>query len=128
MKIIFSNNKEFEYFNAYALERDFKNGYTRPSIEIYMSIAQTSYNEIEGIINDTEIMKSFTLIGDTPVDEYGMVMGETPMNTYTDYTIKGKISVEDDVLTFKMYRLSDIEIENKEAMATIDELLIAMEV
>lgn len=128
MNIIFSNGKEFEYTQAFGLERDFKDGYTRPSMEIHMPIAQTSYNEIESIINDVEIMKSFTLVGDMPIDENGMVMGEAPMNTYTDYTIKGKITVEDDVLTFKMYRLSDIEIENKEAMATIDELLIAMEV
>ena len=127
MKIIFANDKEFEYTQAFGLERDFKNGYTRPSIEIHMPIAQTSYNEIESIINDVEIMKSFTLVGDAIVNMDG-TLGETPMNTYTDYTIKGKITVEDDVLTFKMYRLSDIEIENKEAMATIDELLIAMEV
>ena len=127
MNIKFSNNKEFEYTQAFGLERDFKNGYTRPSIEIHMPIAQTSYNEIESIINDVEIMKSFTLVGDAIVNMDG-TLGETPMNTYTDYTIKGKITVEDDVLTFKMYRLSDIEIENKEAMATIDELLIAMEV
>lgn len=128
MKIIFSNDKEFEYINAYAIERDFKNGYTRPSIEIHLPIAQTSYNEIEGIINDVETIKSFTLVGDVPVDEDGVVVGEAPTNTYTDYTIKGKISVEDDIITFKLYRLSDVEIENKEAMATIDELLIAMEV
>ena len=127
MKIIFSNDKEFIYTQAFGLEKDFKNGVTRPSIEIHMPIAQTSYNEIESIVNDVEVMKSFTLVGDAIVNMDG-TLGETPMNTYTDYTIKGKITVEDDVLTFKMYKLSDVEIENREAMATIDELLIAMEV
>ena len=46
MKIIFANDKEFEYIDAYSLERDFKDGYTRPSLEIRLPIIQTSYNEI----------------------------------------------------------------------------------
>ena len=50
MNIIFSNGKEFEYTQAFGLERDFKDGYTRPSMEIHMPIAQTSYNEIENTI------------------------------------------------------------------------------
>lgn len=66
MIIKFSNNKEFEYTQAFSLEKDFKDGYTRPSIEVHLPIAQTSYNEISAIINDANIIQSFTLIGDTP--------------------------------------------------------------
>lgn len=128
MKIIFNNSIEFEYSNAFAIEKDYKNGYTRPSIEIHMPIAQTSYDEIDEIVNDTTAIGTFTLVGDEIVDAEGNIVGEAPTNTYENYTIKGKITVEDDVLTFKMYKLSDVEIENEEALATIDELLIAMEV
>lgn len=128
MKIIFSNNKEFEYTQAFCLERDFKNGVTRPSIEIHMPIAQTSYEEINSIISDAELIKSFTLVGNVPVDENDFVIGEAPTNTYNDYTIKGKVSIEDEILTFKLYKLSDVEIENEQAKQAIDELLIAMEV
>lgn len=128
MKIIFSNNREFEYTQAFGLERDFKDGYTRPSMEIHMPIAQTSYEEINSIISDAELIKSFTLVGDVPVDENDFVIGEAPTNTYNDYTIKGKVSIEDEILTFKLYKLSDVEIENEQAKQAIDELLIAMEV
>ena len=126
MKIIFANNNEFNYTQAYALERDFKNGYTRPSIEICMPAAQLDFNEINSIISDAEIMKTFTLVGDAPVDGEGNVIGLAPIALYEDYTIKGKISLEDDEIIFKMYRLSDMEIENREAKAAIDELLITM--
>ena len=171
MQIKFNNGKTFTYTQAFGLERDFKDGYTRPSIEILMPVAQTSYNEIESIITDLEIMKSFTLIGDsTPIPVYkeetvvnGIInVDGTPIldangnqatstttqvvkdengepvvdhydytdpvvNTYEDYTIKGKISVEDGNITFKVYRLSDTEIERNEAIQAVDELLLAME-
>lgn len=127
MIIKFANDKEFEYLEAYSLERDFKNGYTRPSLEVHMSTAQISYNEIESILNDTAITKAITLIGEPIVDEYDEVI-ETPTSIHENYTIKGKITVEDDILTFKLYKLSDVEIENGLAKQAIDELLIAMEV
>lgn len=171
MQIKFNNGKTFTYTQAFGLERDFKDGYTRPSLEITMPIAQTSYNEIESIISDTAVMQSFTLIGDsTPIPVYkeetlvyGIVNADgTPIldangnqatstttqvvkdengepvvdhydytdpmvNTYEDYTIKGKISVDDGNITFKVYRLSDTEIERNEAVQAVDELLLAME-
>ena len=125
MKIIFANDKEFEYIDAYSLERDFKDGYTRPSLEIMLPIIQTSYNEIAEILNDFSAIKTITLVGEPTLNEDG-TYGETPISIFKDYTIKGKISVEDDILTFKIYRLSDIEIENREAKEAIDELLITM--
>lgn len=171
MQIKFSNGKTFTYTQAFGLERDFKDGYTRPSLEITMPIAQTSYNEIESLVSNAEIMKAFTLIGDsTPIPVYkeetvlnGIInVDGTPIldangnqakstttqvvkdengepvvdhydytdpvvNTYEDYTIKGKISVEDGNITFKMYKLSDTEIERNEAVQAVDELLLAME-
>ena len=171
MQIKFNNGKTFTYTQAFGLVRDFKDGYTRPSLEIIMPIAQTSYNEIESLVSNAEIMKAFTLIGDlTAIPVYkeetvlnGIVSADgTPVldangnqvtsphkqivkdendnpiidhyeytdpvvNTYEDYTIKGKISVEDGNITFKVYRLSDMEIERNEAMQAVDELLLAME-
>lgn len=171
MQIKFSNGKTFTYTQAFGLERDFKDGYTRPSIEIHLPISQTSYNEIESLVSNAEIMKAFTLVGDsTPIPVYkkekvlnGIVnVDGTPIldangnqatsistqvvkdengepvvdhyeytdpvvNTYEDYTIKGKISVEDGNITFKVYRLSDTEIERNEAIQAVDELLLAME-
>ena len=170
MNIKFSNGKTFTYTQAFGLERDFKEGYTRPSIEVIMPLAQTSYNEIESIISDADVMKSFTLVGDsTPIPVYkeetlvyGIVnLDGTPIldangnqatstttqvvkdengnpiidhydyidpvvNTYEDYTIKGKISVEDGNITFKMYKLSDTEIEKNSAVRAVDELLLSM--
>ncbi len=170
MNIKFSNGKTFTYTQAFVLERDFKDGYTRPSLEITMPIAQTSYNEIESLVSDAEIMKSFTLIGNsTPIPVYkeetvvnGIVNAngvpildangnqatsiskqvvtdengkpvvdhydytDPVVNTYEDYTIKGKISVEDGNITFKMYKLSDTEIEKNSAVRAVDELLLSM--
>lgn len=171
MIIKFSNGKTLQYTQAFGLERDFKDGYTRPSIEIIMPLAQTSYNEIESLVSNAEIMKAFTLIGDstqipvykeeilvngivnldgTPIldangnqatstttqvvkDENGEPVvdhydyTDPVVNTYEDYTIKGKITVEDGNITFKVYRLSDTEIERNEAVQAVDELLLAME-
>lgn len=170
MQIKFSNGKTFTYTQAFGLERDFKDGYTRPSLEITMPIAQTSYNEIESLVSNAEIMKAFTLIGDsTPIPVYkeetvlnGIInVDGTPIldangnqakstttqvvkdengepvvdhydytdpvvNTYEDYTIKGKINVEDGNITFKMYKLSDTEIEKNSAVRAVDELLLSM--
>lgn len=172
MQIKFSNGKTFTYTQAFGLDRDFKDGYTRPSLEITMPLAQTSYNEIDSIVSDKAVMQSFTLVGDsTPIPVYkeetvlnGIVSADgTPVldangnqatstttqvvkdengepvvdhyeytdpvvNTYEDYTIKGKISVDDGNITFKVYRLSDAEIERNEAVQAVDELLLAMEV
>ena len=170
MIIKFSNGKTFTYTQAFGLERDFKDGYTRPSIEVIMPLAQTSYNEIESIISDADVMKSFTLVGDeqqipiykevqvenvivnsdgTPlVDKKGNAVtviskeiavdgkgnqiidhyeqAEAPTSTYDNYTIVGKISVEDGNITFKMYKLSDTEIEKNSAVRAVDELLLSM--
>lgn len=171
MIIKFSNGKTFNYTQAFGLQRDFKDGYTRPSLEVIMPLAQTSYNEIDSIVSDKAVMQSFTLVGDsTPIPVYkketvlnGIInVDGTPIldangnqatstttqvvkdengepvvdhydytdpvvNTYEDYTIKGKISVEDGNITFKVYRLSDTEIERNEAVQAVDELLLAME-
>lgn len=171
MQIKFNNGKTFIYTQAFGLARDFKDGYTRPSLEVIMSLAQTSYNEIDSIVSDKAVMQSFTLVGDsTPIPVYkeetllyGIVNTDgTPIldangnqatstttqvvkdengnpiidhydytdpvvNTYEDYTIKGKISVEDGNITFKIYRLSDAEIERNKAIQAVDELLLAME-
>lgn len=128
MTITFANGKSFEYISAFALEKDYKNGYTRPSIEISLSLEQTSYNEIESIVNSAAV-RQFTLKGDeTTTDANGNTVTVTPPTAdYLDYTIPGKITVEDGVITFKLYKLSDMEIENRQAIATIDQLLIAME-
>lgn len=171
MIIKFSNSKTFTYTQAFGLGRDFKDGYTRPSLEVIMPLAQTSYNEIDSIVSDKAVMQSFTLVGDsTPIPVYkeetvlnGIVntdgvpildangnqatsitkqvvtdengnpiidhydYTDPVVNTYEDYTIKGKISVEDGNITFKVYRLSDTEIERNEAVQAVDELLLAME-
>lgn len=66
MKIIFHNEKEFEYTQAFAIEKDHYNGETRPSIEVHLPIAQTSYDEISAIVNDADVMQSFMLVGDMP--------------------------------------------------------------
>lgn len=155
MILKFSNGKTFDYLSAIAVERDYKNGWTRPSIEIALPLERTSYGEIESLVNSNAV-GSFTLTGDTPdpvpvfktrqteidgvtatvnvTDENGNPAVDyyeqppAPVSTYTDYTIPGRISVEDGVITFKVYRLSDTEIENIAAKRAIDELLIAMEV
>lgn len=126
MKIIFANGKEFEYSQAFAIEKDHYNGETRPSIEICLPIEQTSYDEISAIVNDADIMQSFTLVGDAPVDEYGN-KGVAPTNTYEGYVYGDKITVEKGVLTFKKYKASNAEMENEELKAAVDELLIIME-
>ena len=126
MIIKFSNGMEFEYSDAYAMEKDYCNGEIRPSIEIHMPIAQTSYNEISNIINNKNIINSFTLIGEMSMFEDGSI--GVPMHTYEGYTFGDRIVVENGILTFKKYKASPTEMENEELRAAVDELLIAMEV
>lgn len=106
MKIIFNNGIEMPYLNAISLERDFKDGYTRPSIEVTIPLSATSFDEINSLMG-----KDFTLLGDADDD------GNIPTSEWVGYSIKGKITVEDDAITFKCYKLSDAEI-------SIDELLM----
>lgn len=122
MNIIFSNEKVFEYTQAFAIEKDHYNGETRQSIEVHLPIAQTSYEEIAAIVNNADIMQSFTLVGDADMN------GNRPTNTYEGYIFGDKITVENGILTFKKYKASVAEMENAELKAAVDTLLIAMEV
>lgn len=113
MKIIFSNGIEMPYIDAFSLERDYKGGYTRPSIEVNIPLSATSFEEIYNLMGT-----DFTLVGDDIFDMDGNFV-ETPTSEWIDYSIKGKISIEDDKITFKCYKLSDSEI-------AIDDLLLMM--
>jgi hypothetical protein len=129
MQITFSNGRNFEYIRCLGNEHDYKNGYTRASIEVTMPISQTSFSEIYSILNDENAVKSITLIGDERayIDENGIeqVM-PAPVTVHEGYTIVGKISVEDECITFKLYRLSQTEIERNSAISAVDELLLQM--
>ena len=127
MKIIFHNEKEFEYTQAFAIEKDYYNGETRPSIEISLPIEQTDFDEISAIVNNADIVQSFMLVGDVPVDENGNE-GTAPVNTYEGYIYGDRITVEKGVLTFKKYKASAAELENIQLKDAVDTLLIAMEV
>lgn len=126
MNIEFANGKNYTYLNAYALENDYCKGVKRPSLEIHFPVAEITYAELEEILNDVSNIKEIVLIGDTVLLETGELY--TPQNVYSDYDIKGKITIDDEKITVKLFKKSDLEIENEEALATIDELLIAMEV
>lgn len=122
MQIKFSNGKALPYLNAYALERDFKDGYTRPSVKVEIPFSKTSFDEINSLMG-----MDFTLTGDETYDENGKVISTAPMSEWKEYSIKGEIAVNDGVISFKVYRLSDTEIERNEAVQAVDELLLAME-
>ena len=122
MQIKFSNGKILPYLNAYALERDFKDGYTRPSIKVEIPFSETSFDEIQSLMG-----MDFTLTGDETYDENGEVISTAPTSEWEEYSIKGEIAVNDGVISFKVYRLSDTEIERNEAIQAVDELLLAME-
>lgn len=122
MQIKFSNGKTLPYLNAYALERDFKDGYTRPSVKVEIPFSETSFDEIQSLMG-----LDFTLTGDEQFDENGEVISKAPTSEWKDYSIKGEIAVNDGVISFKVYRLSDTEIERNKAIQAVDELLVAME-
>ena len=122
MNIIFSNNKVFEYTDAYAIEKDYYNGETRPSIEVHLPIEQTSFDEISAIVNDADIMQSFVLVGEETEQ------GNRPSKIHEGYIFGDKIIVENGVLIFKKYKASPAEMENTELKQAVDTLLIAMEV
>lgn len=145
MNIKFTNGANFEYLNAFALENDYHKGIKRPSLDIHFSTEAITYNELEKILSDTANLKKIILTGDEQtypvyvdeldennnitnriIDHYETV--SAPQNTYIGYDIQGKITIDDETITVKLFRKSDLEIENEEAMQTIDELLIAMEV
>lgn len=129
MQIKFNNGKTFEYTQAYSLERDFKDGYTRPSLEVFMPYAQTSFNEIYNILN-SEAVNHITLIGETRefANENGELVSDTPTSVYENYNVVGKVAVEDDRISFKLYeQISSMEKERNAAIRAVDELLLAME-
>ena len=123
MQIKFSNGRTLPYLNAYALERDFKDGYTRPSVKVEIPFSETSFDEINSLMG-----MDFTLTGDETYDENGEVISTAPISEWKEYYIKGEIAVNDGVISFKVYRLSDTEIERNKAIQAVDELLLAMEV
>ena len=126
MNIKFANGTSFEYINAFALENDYCKGIRRPSLEIHFPVKTITYTELEEIFADTVNLKEIVLTGDTVILENGEEY--TPQNTYRGYDIKGKVTIDDEEITVKLYKKSDLELENEEAMSIIDELLIAMEV
>lgn len=132
MIIKFANGTNFEYLTAFGLETDYHKGIRRPSLEVYLPVDVITYNELEEILNDVSNLKEIVLTGnpqplyDTKTGEF-TGYGEPPVNTYYDYNIKGKITVDDEEITFKLYKKSDLEIENEEAIRIIDELLVALE-
>lgn len=135
MNIKFANNKNYEYISAYGLENDYYKNIKRQSLEVHMSTSVISYAELDEILSDKANLSSILLTGNVPVDMDGNVIGEAHQNTYEYYDIKGKITVDDDEIAFKLFKKSNEEIENEklkaeneEAIATIDELLIALEV
>lgn len=129
MQIKFSNGKIFTYIQAFGLERDFKDGYTRPSIEVIMSLAQTSFDEIYNLLH-SNATEHIILAGDTNswTDENGKTVTNTPTSEYNNYNVVGKIIVEDENISFKLYKqISSMEKERNEAIRAVDELLLAME-
>ena len=122
MQIKFSNGKTLQYINAYSLERDFKDGYTRPSVKVEIPFSETTFDEINSLMG-----MDFTLTGDEQFDENGEVISTSPTSEWKEYSIKGEIAVNDGVISFKVYRLSDTEIERNKAIQAVDELLLAME-
>ena len=122
MNIKFSNGKNYEYIEAFALTNDYHKGIRRPSLEIHFPVNVIGYAELESAMAHTA---EIVLTGNTVVDEKGVEY--TPQNTYSGYDIKGKITVDDEKITVKLFKKSDLELENEEALRVIDELLIAME-
>ena len=122
MQIKFSNGRNMPYLNAYALERDFKDGYTRPSVKVEIPFSETSFDEIQSLMG-----MDFTRIGDETYDENGEAISTGQRSEWKEYSIKGEIAVNDGVISFKVYRLSDTEIERNKAIQAVDELLVAME-
>lgn len=129
MNIKFSNGKTFTYTQAFGLERDFKDGYTRPSLEVIMSLAQTSFDEIYNLLH-SHATEHIILVGDTNswTDENGKTVTNTPTSEYNNYNVVGKIAVEDGNISFKLYeQISSMEKERNEAIRAVDELLLTME-
>lgn len=113
MKIIFESGREMPYINAYSVEKDYKDGYTRPSIQVEIPETATSFDELYSLMGT-----DFMLVGDA--DEEGVA----PVTEWDNYSIKGAISLNDNVLTFKCYQYSTTEVALAESEQTIDELLL----
>lgn len=135
MNIQFANGKIFNYTQAFGLENDYHKGIKRPSLEIHMSPDVITYAELDEILSDAANLSTIILTGDVPVDMYGNIFGEVPQNVYEGFDIKGKVTIDDEEITFKLFSKSNEEMENEmlrvenaEAVALIDELLIALEV
>lgn len=130
MTITFNDGTVFNYTQAFAQERDYRNGYTRPSLSVTMLFSQTKFDDLFTLLS-SEAVNKIVLTGDPMiiVDENGeTVEGDAPTNTYEGYNVIGDITVSDDMVTYKLYQqVSSIEKERDEAIAAVDELLLIIE-
>ena len=92
------------------------------AVKVEIPFSETSFDEIQSLMG-----MDFTLTGEETYDKNGEVISTAPISEWKEYSIKGEIAVNNGVISFKVYRLSDTEIERNEAIQAVDELLLTME-
>ena len=116
--IKFANGRQLEILECYNHGKRFIHGETRNCREIVLAEGVISLDELKALLIEPANLYVIEVIG---------VDGETEILENFVYTdeIKDKMNGE---IWFTLGKKSALEIEKEEAMATIDTLLIAMEV
>ena len=126
MNIKFSNGKELPIIMCYNHGARFIKGETRNSRDIVLADSVIGLDELKALLANSDNLSVIEVTMDY-VDENGQLKTDTEVLrdfVYTD-EIKDKMNGE---IWFTIGEKSALEIENQQAMATIDTLLIAMEV
>ena len=124
--IKFANGRQLEILECYNHGMKYIQGETRNTREIVLADSVIGLDELKALLANSDNLSVIEVTMDY-VDENGQLKTDTEVLgdfVYTD-EIKDKMNGE---IRFTIGEKSALEIENQQAMETIDTLLIAMEV
>lgn len=123
--IKFANGNEYEIIECYNNGKRYINGETRTCREIVMSDEVIGLDELKEILSSPANLSVIEVYMNVEIDDEQVEDTEVLENFVYADEIKDNMKGE---ITFMIGEKSALEIENEEAIAIIDELLIAMEV
>lgn len=132
--IKFANGREFEIIECYNNGRRYINGETRVCREIVLADDVISLDELKSILKNPVNLETIEVYMNVAVEAEGE-NGEIIIEQMEDTEVLKNYVYADEIkdnmkgeITFIIGEKSTIEMENEQALQTIDELLIAMEV
>lgn len=123
--IKFANGNEYEIIECYNNGKRYINGETRTCRDIVMSDEVIGLDELKEILSSPANLSVIEVYMNVEID--GEQVEDTEVLENFVYADEIKDNMKGEII-FTIGEKSALEIENEEAIAIIDELLIAMEV